>query len=103
MNGKFPESLRFTADGAIAAEPAGAVPALLRRFTGDGIINLLAARSEVESRVGATGAVPYAPPLEDAVHAEAIPSVAQGNGQDRILAEIDQDGFAFAEDPVDRP
>ena len=29
--------------------------------------------------------------------------MARGIGEDRVLAEIDQDGFAFAKDPVDAP
>ena len=105
-NSKIPESFTVFADGAVAADlPAGAyVPLWLRRFTGDGLINLLTARAEVESRIrNAGGVVPAAPPLDDAVRPDSIPSVARGRRHDRLLAEIDQDGFAFAEDPIDRP
>lgn len=41
------------------------------------------------------------PPTADVLQASAVPSVAQGNEKDRVLAEIDQDGFAFATDPRD--
>jgi hypothetical protein len=47
--------------------------------------------------------VPAAPALEDALPPESIPSVAAGWRHDRVLAEIDQDGFAFALDPMDEP
>jgi hypothetical protein len=39
--------------------------------------------------------------LEDVLPISLIPSVVRGNREDRILAEIDQDGFAFAVDPID--
>ena len=39
--------------------------------------------------------------LEDVLPISLIPSVVRGNREDRILAEIDQDGFAFAVDPLD--
>src|SRR6184192_3207911 len=110
MNDKVPESLSWLAasgeGAAVPAEfqPVGYVPALVRRFTGDGLINLLCAKAEVESRIrSAGGALPAALPLEDALRPEAIPSIARGRREDRLLAEIDQDGFAFAEDPIDAP
>jgi len=106
MNDKIPESFDFAAGGAVAAnlQPGAYVPALVRRFTGDGLINLLCAKAEVEARVRNAGnVVPVAPPLDDALRPDQIPSVARGRREDRILAEIDQDGFAFAEDPIDRP
>ncbi|MCA1825857.1 MAG: hypothetical protein ABR567_01040 [Myxococcales bacterium] len=106
MNDKAPESLGFVVGEALGAGYlAGTpVPALLRRLTGDGLLNLFYARAEVEARVrNAGGAVPSAPALDDAVRPDEIPSVARGRREDRLLAEIDQDGFAFAEDPIDRP
>jgi hypothetical protein len=42
-------------------------------------------------------------PLPDAVTPAEIPSVAELGAGDRVLAEIDQDGFAFAEHPADVP
>jgi hypothetical protein len=35
------------------------------------------------------------------MQAESVPSVARGSAEDRVLAEIDQEGFAFALDPLD--
>ena len=93
-------------------EETGLVPAgrgtvfetMLRRLAGDGPLNLMRARSEVVSALRARGgAVPYAPDLEDALAPESVPSVAAGQRDDRVLAEIDQDGFAFAIDPIDEP
>jgi hypothetical protein len=44
-----------------------------------------------------------ATPVPDAVDPSEIPSVAELGPGDRVLAEIDQDGFAFAEHPADVP
>jgi hypothetical protein len=44
-----------------------------------------------------------AAPVPDAVTPHEIPSVAELGPGDRVLAEIDQDGFAFAEHPADVP
>src|SRR5947208_14560332 len=105
MDGKVPESLDLAVDGAsgaIAADflPGAALPGIVRRFTGDGVINLLTAKAEVEHRIRSAGGVlPAARTLDDALRPDVIPSVASGRIEDRILAEIDQDGFAFAEDP----
>src|SRR4051812_11026927 len=77
---------------------------LLRRFAGDGIVNLFRARAEVLATLRAFGdAVPPAPSLPDALPAQSIPSVASGRYEDRVLAEIDQDGYAFAAEPIDEP
>jgi hypothetical protein len=38
---------------------------------------------------------------EDMLPVSLIPSVARGDRRDRVLAEIDQDGFTFAVDPLD--
>ncbi|RMH38124.1 MAG: hypothetical protein D6689_20055 [Deltaproteobacteria bacterium] len=43
------------------------------------------------------------PPVPDAARPEDIPSVAIAGAHDRVLAEIDQDGFAFAVHPADEP
>lgn len=105
INGKSSESFTLTGD-AIAAgvQPHTNVPGLLRRLTGDGLLNLLCAKAEVEIRLSHSGGiVPAAPDLDDALDPEVIPSVARGQREDRLLAEIDQDGFAFALDPIDRP
>jgi len=78
--------------------------AMLRRVAGDGPLNLMRARSEVVSALRAGGGtIPFAPPLDDALSPASVPSVAAGQRYDRVLAEIDQDGFAFALDPADEP
>jgi hypothetical protein len=43
------------------------------------------------------------PPVPDAVTPGEVPSVAELGPADRVLAEIDQDGFAFAAHPSDEP
>ena len=110
MSDKIPQPLDWLAasngDAALPADGAlrGAFPSLLRRVAGDGAVNLLCAKTEVEAALRAGGGVvPAAPALDDALRPELIPSVAQGRWDDRILAEIDQDGFAFADDPIDAP
>ena len=110
MSGKLSESLNWPdASGDGATVPAelqsgGSAPTLWRRLLGDGFENLMVARAEVEAAVRANGGVlPAAAGLADSVQAQDVPSVALGHREDRILAEIDQDGFAFAVDPVDAP
>ncbi|HUJ27796.1 MAG TPA: hypothetical protein VLW85_17345 [Myxococcales bacterium] len=83
-----------------AAPPV--VDPLLRHFTGDGLLNLLAARAEVMAALR-DGALPEAALPTDALRPAAIPSVAAGALHDRVLAEIDHDGFLFAADPLDEP
>ena len=81
---------------------AGLLEPLLRRFAGDGPTNLMRAKTEVHAALRENGGVvPAAPPLADGLPPEAIPSIAYGRSDARILAEIDQDGFAFSVDPVD--
>lgn len=44
------------------------------------------------------------PPVDrahDSLNADLIPSVAHGNRSDRVLAELDQDGFLFAVEAMD--
>jgi hypothetical protein len=93
-----------TRTGLVSPAPAGTFEVFLRRLTGDGAFNLLRAKSEVHAalREGPT-ALADAPALDDAVPPATIPSVAAGWRHDRVLAEIDQDGFAFAVDPMDEP
>jgi hypothetical protein len=75
-----------------------------RNLFGDGLINLARARDEVHGILTAAGGrVPYAPAPADALPPLRIPSVAAGYLEDRVLAEIDQDGFAFAVHPLDEP
>src|SRR4051812_27166003 len=91
-------------DGATAFSPPGATteaPAFLQRLVGNGIANLLRVRAEVLSSLSVNGVVLATPPLADALRPDAIPSVKAGVRSDRVLAEIDQDGFAFAVDPRD--
>jgi hypothetical protein len=73
-----------------------------RGFVGDGPINLLRARDEVHATLRAAGGkVPSSAVCADALAPLRVPSVAAGLSHDRVLAEIDQDGFAFATDPLD--
>ena len=73
---------------------------IVRRVTGDGPQNLLRARAEVMSAIQ-SGALAQARPLDDGLPPAAVPSIAAGGLDDRVLAEIDQDGFTFATDPRD--
>lgn len=89
---------------AVVAPPARVFENVLRRVAGDGAVNLLRAKSEVFATLRAHGGdIPRSPALDDAVPPEAVPSVAAGQREDRLLAEIDQDGFAFAASPIDEP
>jgi hypothetical protein len=77
---------------------------MVRSIVGDGPINLFCAGTEVHAALRtAGGEVPPAPPLEDALPPQRLPSVAGGWDENRVLAEIDQDGFAFATHPIDEP
>ena len=94
-------------DGATAFVPSS-FPAgssyFLERLAGNGLANLLRVRAEVSSALSVNGAAVLSTgPLADALPAENVPSVAAGKCYDRVLAEIDQDGFAFAIDPMDAP
>jgi len=73
----------------------------LRRVAGDGVVNVLLARAEVLDAIGAGRPGLDLPPLEDALDPRAVPSTARLGLADRVLAEIDQDGFAFAAAPED--
>jgi hypothetical protein len=91
-------------DGATAFDSPGVsaeAPAFLQRLVGNGFSNLLSVRAEVLSSLSVNGTVLATAPLADALPADAIPSVRAGVRSDRVLAEIDQDGFAFAVDPRD--
>ncbi|MGZ6123972.1 MAG: hypothetical protein ACXWLR_03375 [Myxococcales bacterium] len=82
----------------------GMLEPLVRRIAGDGPVNLLRAKAEVDAVLWASaGALPDSAAPADALPPAAIPSVAAGAREDRLLAEIDQDGFAFARDPADAP
>ncbi len=105
-----PAAIPFTSERTatrselVAPAPARPLEIFLRRFTGEGTFNLLRAKSEVDAAMrDGLGTVPAAPALDDALPPEIIPSVSAGWRQDRVLAEIDQDGFAFALDPMDEP
>ena len=77
---------------------------LLRALLGDGPVNLFQAASEVYAVLQAGGgALPPAPSLKDALSPLRIPSIVGGWGENRVLAELDQDGFAFARHPLDEP
>jgi hypothetical protein len=90
----------------VAEDPSQVAPRILellvRRVAGDGVVNLLRAKAEVDEALwSCAGAIPSAPPIDDALPAAHVPSVMRGSTEDRVLAEIDQDGFAFALDPLD--
>jgi hypothetical protein len=92
--------------GASLDQPgyAGFFEPLVRTLAGDGAVNLVRAKAEVRAALGAGGGVvPAAPVCEDGLPSSNIPSVAAGARQDRVLAEIDQEGFAFAIDRMDEP
>jgi hypothetical protein len=87
-----------------APQPLSGLEALLRRTLGDGWLNLFRARAEVLAAIEAgEGELPVAPALDDALPPWAVPSAAAGRLDDRVLAEIDQDGYAFAREPIDAP
>lgn len=61
---------------------------------------LLIARREV-ARAAREGRLRPGLPIADAVSPVEIPSVARLGTADRVLADVDQDGFLFARDPAD--
>src|SRR4051812_29619377 len=89
---------------SLSPRPANPIEAWVRRAAGEGPLNLIRARGEVLASLrSSSGEVPAAGPLDDALPPSAIPSVAAGCFDDRVLAEVDQDGFAFATSPTDVP
>ena len=92
-------------DGAtalVAPGLAGGAFPLFHRLAGNTVANLLRVRAEVHSALSVNGGGMLAmAPLADALPPQGIPSVKAGARYDRVLAEIDQDGFAFAVDPMD--
>lgn len=76
----------------------------LRRVPGmDAASRLLAARLETVRALLARRLDENPLPVPDAVTPSEIPSVAELGPGDRVLAELDQDGFAFALHPADVP
>ncbi|XXY46698.1 hypothetical protein WME91_42525 [Sorangium sp. So ce269] len=74
----------------------------LRRVPGmDSATRLLAARLETVRALLARRLDENPLPVPDAVTPSEIPSVAELGPGDRVLAELDQDGFAFAIHPAD--
>lgn len=65
----------------------------------EGLANLRTARAEARA---ALAGLPAAPDGDDAVRPRDVPSAASAAG-DRVLAEIDHDGFAFPAVPGDSP
>jgi len=94
-------------EGATAFVPSGFTARrshFFERLVGNGFANLLRVRAEVESALSVNGdGVLSTAPLADALRPESIPSVKAGKRHDRVLAEIDQEGFSFAVDPQDAP
>jgi tRNA A-37 threonylcarbamoyl transferase component Bud32 len=101
----LPDSVPPTpADVALCPRPASPVEGWVRRVAGEGLVNLFRARSEVLGTLHSSyGEMPAVRPLDDALQPSAIPSLAAGCHDDRVLAEVDQDGFAFAVSPIDVP
>jgi hypothetical protein len=66
----------------------------------ESLAKLFSARREV--RLAAReGRLRPGSPIADRVAPDAIPSVARLGTADRVLADVDQDGFLFARDPAD--
>lgn len=76
---------------------------IVRRLAGTGAVSLWHARAEVLAATDGGRRVPDAPDLDDALDARALPSVSRYGIGNRMLAEIDEEGFAFAVNPEDRP
>ncbi|MCC6556207.1 MAG: hypothetical protein IT372_24870 [Polyangiaceae bacterium] len=70
---------------------------------GEAAAKLLLVRLETLRAVLGKGLDQGNAPVPDAIVPEQIPSVAELGLADRVLAEIDQDGFAFAAHPADVP
>src|SRR4051812_2109489 len=82
-------------DGATGLAPPGAqgVPAILNNLVGNGLGNLLRVRAEVHSALSVNGDALLGASLADTLPPDSVPSVRAGARYDRVLAEIDQDGF----------
>ena len=93
-------------DGVTGLHPPGYTAGqtqVLDRLVGNGFANLLRVRAEVTSALSIDGGTVLSTgPLADALPPDRIPSVRAGKRHDRVLAEIDQDGFTFALDPLDK-
>lgn len=63
--------------------------------------NLLATRAEVRAALALGLRLGDAPDPADALRLEDVPSTAAARAEDRVLAELDQDGFAFPVRPED--
>lgn len=71
--------------------------------TPQNLVSYARIRREVGLALRQHHALAEGPTSPDALPCAIIPSCARGNLADRVLAEVDQDGFIFATDPVDRP
>jgi hypothetical protein len=76
---------------------------IVRRLIGNGAVSLWRAREEVLAATDRGRRVPVAPDLDDALDARSLPSAGRYGLGNRMLAEIDEEGFAFAVNPEDRP
>jgi hypothetical protein len=76
---------------------------LMSRLFGTGALGLWRARGEVLAATDGGRLVPDAPDLDDAIDPKTLPSAARYGLGDRMLAEIDQEGFAFAVNREERP
>jgi hypothetical protein len=85
----------------LAPPGAQGVSTVLNNLVGNGLGNLLRVRAEVHSALSVNGDALAGPTVADTLPPDSVPSVRAGARYDRVLAEIDQDGFAFAVDPID--
>jgi len=76
---------------------------VVRRLIGNGAVSLWCARAEVLAMTDGGRRVPNAPDLDDALDPRSLPSAARYGLGNRMLAEIDEEGFAFAVNAEDRP
>lgn len=75
-----------------------------RRVPGvEGVAKLTLTQAETLAAIARRRLASDLPPVPDAVTPPEIPSVAELGPGDRTLAEIDQDGFAFAVHAADEP
>jgi hypothetical protein len=76
---------------------------LVRRLIGTGAVSLWHARAEVLAATDGGRRVPDAPDCEDALDPASLPSVKRCGLGNRMLAELDEEGFPFAVNVEDRP
>jgi hypothetical protein len=82
----------------------GHVSDALWRIKGAAVVGrLLTVRAETYAALLRRSVPTLTAPPPDALRLHDLPSVKELGTGDRVLAEIDQDGYAFAEHPLDEP